>query len=253
MNMNTQLPQRKPETEAKRLLTLANDQQITSRLLGGVAISILYEENMASALQREYKDLDFVCLRKDSARWSKMLEENGYESDVLFNSIHGYQRLLHFDRVNGKQLDTFVEEFAMCQSLELKSRLGLMEMTLAPMDLLLTKLQIFEINDKDLIDVIALLLRFPVGQGSSDSLEVDRLRDIAGEHWGWHTTLSDNLAVVRNRINTTDLPEDVKEAARSQVMVLTEILEQCPKSIKWKARSKVGRRLPWYDLPEEVE
>jgi hypothetical protein len=33
---------------------------------------------------------------------------------------------------------------------------------------------------------------------------------------------------------------------------ITEALAGAPKTLKWRGRAKIGRRVPWYDLPEEV-
>lgn len=30
-------------------------------------------------------------------------------------------------------------------------------------------------------------------------------------------------------------------------------MDSAPKSLKWRARAKIGRRIPWYELPEDVE
>jgi len=242
-----------PSLEAERLLTLARAANISVRLLGGVAISLLYEGQLPAALQREYKDLDFVCTRDGARQWSEALESNGYKSDIQFNSIHGSQRLLHFNHTTGDQLDTFVEEFSMCQRLELKPRLGILESTLTPIDLLLTKLQIFEINDKDLVDAIALFLKYAPGDSPTNSLEMERVKSIVGSHWGWYTTLVDNLAKVKHRVFQTSLSDYQKEIAVQNIDGLLMLIVDCPKTIKWKTRAKVGRRMPWYDLPEEVE
>lgn len=251
--MNLDEKRADPSLEAERLIALANAANISVRLLGGVAISLLYKGQLPPALQREYKDLDFVCTRDHARRWSEVLESNGYKSDVQFNSIHGSQRLLHFNNSTGGQLDTFVEEFSMCQQLELKTRLGILESTLTPIDLLLTKLQIFEINDKDLVDAIALFLKYAPGDSPTNSLEKERVKSIVGSHWGWYTTLIDNLEKVKQRVFLTALSNFQKEVAIENIDGLLQLIVDCPKSIKWKTRAKVGRRMPWYDLPEEVE
>jgi hypothetical protein len=34
--------------------------------------------------------------------------------------------------------------------------------------------------------------------------------------------------------------------------VLREAAETAPKSLRWKARAKVGDRVRWYEMPEET-
>jgi len=238
--------------EARRLHELARAQGVTVRLLGGVAVALAADGPLPESLQRTYKDLDYVVKRKDSPKWAALLESSGYVADASFNSLHGSQRLLHYDVANDKQLDTFVGEFAMCHVLDLERRLPAEGITLAPADLLLTKLQIVEVNDKDLVDTIALLLTHPVDE-SARGLSPSAFAAILGTDWGWHTTITDNLAKVAARVGPAGLTPDETAQVQGRVTELLGLAESCPKSLKWKARSVVGRRMPWYDLPEEVD
>jgi hypothetical protein len=214
--------------EARRLHTLAEATSITARLLGGAAVAISAPAPLPAALQRPYKDLDYVVRRADAARWRDLLDTNGYTADTQFNTLHGAQRLLHYDPVNKRQIDTFVSSFAMCHSLDLEDRLPHGAVTLAPADILLTKLQIYEVID------------------------TRRLAKVTGSDWGWHTTLTDNLAKVSQRLPTTGLTSEQSDVVAQRIEEITSALAAAPKSLKWRARAKVGRRVPWYDLPEEA-
>jgi hypothetical protein len=239
--------------EAHRLHNQAKAAGITARLLGGAAVALSAPTPLPAALQRPYKDLDYVVRRSDAARWRDLLDTNGYTADAHFNTLHGAQRLLHYDLVNQRQIDTFVSSFAMCHSLDLEDRLPAGLATLAPADILLTKLQIFEVNDKDLIDTIALLLSHPVTTSDNSGIDTGRLAKITGSDWGWHTTLTDNLAKVSQRLSTAGLSNEQVEQVAQRIEQINNTLATAPKTLKWRARAKVGRRVPWYDLPEEVE
>ncbi len=249
---DTNSPLLDPIGEARRLTGLAHKEGVMPFLLGGVAIAIRAEGRLPAGLQRTYKDLDFVILRHDTSKWAQILERAGYTSDVEFNRLHGAQRLLHYDMANSKQLDTFIDIFAMCHVLELADRLPTQGETLTPADLLLTKLQIVEVNDKDLIDAIALLLMHPLGQHSEHVVDLTALAGVLRNDWGWYTTISDNLSKVGLRLKTVDLDEDQKATVRDRLDELQNALVSFPKTLKWKLRATVGRRIPWYDLPEEV-
>ncbi|MDA8197811.1 MAG: hypothetical protein M0Z54_00070 [Thermaerobacter sp.] len=250
-NSNSPLPN--PLREARRLTALAHAEHVTARLLGGVAVAIRAEGRLPPALQRPYKDLDYVTRRRDAATWAQILERAGYVPDAAFNRLHGAQRLLHYDPANAKQLDTFIDTFAMCHVLDLQDRLPTTGETLSPADLLLTKLQIVEVNDKDLIDTIALLLSHPLGRHSEDVIDLTALAGVLGQDWGWYTTISDNLTKVKERLSTVNLDPEPKETVLARLEELQEALPRFPKTLKWKLRAKVGRRLIWYDLPEEVD
>jgi len=155
--------------------------------------------------------------------------------------------------MNERQIDTFVSSFAMCHSLDLEDRLPPGSATLAPADILLTKLQIYEVNDKDLIDSIALLLSHPViSTSGGPGIDTTRLAKVTGSDWGWHTTLTDNLTKVSQRLPTAGLTSEQNDVVAQRIEEITSALAAAPKSLKWRARAKVGRRVPWYDLPEEV-
>lgn len=250
----TAVPAGSPLDEARRLSDLAREAGITARLLGGVAVALSAADPLPPSLQRPYKDLDYVVPRAQAPRWRDLLEAQGYVPDSGFNALHGAHRLLHFDRTNDRQLDTFVSAFAMCHSLDLEDRLPEDSPTLAPEDILLTKLQIFEVNDKDLIDTIALLLLHPVVSGGAKAgIDEKRIADLVGGDWGWYTTLSDNLAKVEQRVASSGLDQKAATLVRDRIRRIQHVLATAPKTLKWKLRAKVGRRVPWYDLPEEVD
>jgi hypothetical protein len=251
--MTAAVPVADPIAEARRLYSAAQDEGITARLLGGVAVVLSTTMPLPQALQRPYKDLDYVVRRAHARRWRDLLDANGYQPDVQFNTLHGSQRLLHYDVLNNRQVDTFVSTFAMCHTIDLEDRLPGNSLTLAPEDILLTKLQIFEVNDKDLIDSIALLLSHPVASGQEPGINRERLVKVLGNDWGWFTTVSDNLAKVAARLPSAGLDETSERAVTERLAQLEEVLSAAPKSLKWRARARIGRRLPWCDLPEEAD
>ena len=148
----------------------------------------------------------------------------------------------------------FVGQFSMCHSLDLSGRLTLLPDTLSVADLVLTKLQIVQINAKDMIDAAQLLRNHELGradEAGADQLSLDRLCAVTSADWGWYTTLSDNLAkLVTFAGDTLDEPDRVQitDAAAS----IQTAIDQAAKSLRWKARARLGRRAAWYDLPEEV-
>jgi hypothetical protein len=248
----TSVPLADVAAEACRLLEAADREQVTIRVLGGVAIALLARDRIPGALRRTYGDIDLVVKRDDAPRLRALLERVGYLGDRHFNSLHGAQRLLYHDDVNGRKLDIFVGTFKMCHELDLSGRLHLARETLTPADLLLTKLQIVEINRKDLYDVVTLLHACPVVERADPgAIDLERLADVAAKDWGWYTTLTDNLArippVVTEALDGTDAARVLQgtEAIRTA-------LEQAPKSLKWKVRAGIGRRVQWYELPEEI-
>jgi len=144
----------------------------------------------------------------------------------------------------------------MCHRLDLSGRLDQHPYSLDAADLLLTKLQIHEVNRKDLVDAVRLLLThenadIAGGHGRTNAMSLDRLRSVTSSDWGWFTTVTDNLQRVRAAASDLLEAEDA-EVVETRADEIDASLRTAPKSMRWKARSVVGRKTPWYELPEEV-
>jgi hypothetical protein len=239
------------EAEAARLLERAAQAKILVRLLGGAAVGMHRHTPFPLALQRRYGDIDVVVKKGQDRGLKRLLEEQGYVPNRSFNNLHGDRRLLYYDERNARQLDIFIGTFRMCHAIDLDDRLELHPTTLAPADLLLTKLQIVKINAKDIVDAQALLLEHLVERGPGDLIDPARLVQVTSRDWGWYTTFTDNLARLLPDENST-LPPDAAAQIADRVATLQQALIAAPKSLGWKARAAVGRRVPWYELPEEI-
>jgi len=239
------------ESEAARLLERAAQAKLLVRLLGGAAIGMHRHAPFPPALERRYGDIDVVVKKGQDRGLKRLLEELGYVPNRSFNNLHGDRRLLFYDERNKRQLDVFIGTFRMCHTLDLDDRLELHPQTLAPADLLLTKLQIVKINAKDIIDAQALLLEHQTGRGPGDIIDLGRLINTTSRDWGWFTTFTDNLTRLTPQPDSS-LPQDAAEQIADRVGTIQQALAAAPKSMGWKARAAVGRRMPWYELPEEI-
>jgi hypothetical protein len=242
---------------AVELVQEAGKRKSQLRLLGGIAVFLSSPQAAAKpALCREYKDLDFAVNRKGVRALGEVFTAQGWEEDRRFNALHGQDRLLFYYH-DELQADIFIGRFEQCHVLNLENRLGLNDLTLPLADLLLTKLQIHQLNSKDVLDIIALLLDHVVefheaGDGRTpDEIDLNFISRLTGEDWGWYTSVHDNLAFLE-----TLLPEHL--AGQELLLVRTRLEKLCgaiesqPKTFRWQARSLIGRRLPWYNEPEEV-
>ena len=240
--------------EGRRLVESAPDLRI--RLLGGVGVALHDHRQVPAALERGYGDLDVVVPPKSTRQTTAAMTAAGYVPNERFNALHGAQRMLFYDTVNKRQVDVFVGVFAMCHRLDLSRRLDQHPYSLDAADLLLTKLQIHEINRKDLVDAVRLLFThenadIAGGHGRTDVMSLDRLRSVTSSDWGWFTTVTDNLRMVRAAASDLLEAEDA-EVVETRADEIDASLRTAPKSMRWKARSVVGRKTPWYELPEEV-
>jgi hypothetical protein len=217
--------------------------------VGGAAVNLHCSSARQAPLKRKYGDLDFVASSKQRQPVQNLFESLGYEGDRRFNTLNGDQRLLYLDGVNGRQIDVFIDRMKMCHVIELANRLGHDGPTLTPADLLLSKLQVYEVNMKDLVDTTALLLDHPIADHDDDAINAAYVARLTSDDWGLHRTLQLNSGRVREAVRELDV-----DAGRvsQRLDELWARIDAKPKSLKWKLRARVGDRVSWYELPEEV-
>jgi hypothetical protein len=237
--------------EGERLLGLGAEAGVDLRLLGGVAVRLRAPE-LPPALAREYKDLDFAVQKRDAGPLDQLLRGAGYAPHVSFNAMHARERALFFDDDHGRQVDVFIDSFRMCHAIPLSDRIGLQPTTVPLAELLLTKLQIIELNEKDVRDTVLLLHGHPIDEHDDDAVNGARISALCAADWGLWRTITANLQRCREHIDDYDLPEGERELIASRFDELLERVEAEPKSRGWRLRAKVGDRKRWYDLPEEV-
>jgi hypothetical protein len=149
-----------------------------------------------------------------------------------------------------------MDQLNMCHVLTFKHRISRMPYTLDVTDLLMTKLQVVEQNEKDVQDIVYLLAAFPVGdRDEPGTIDPVRFCEIVGDDWGWWRTVTRNLdrivELVRGDLRSL-VPAGARFDPEEQAQTLRAQADAAPKSLRWKLRSKVGERVQWYQLPEEI-
>lgn len=247
--MNTE-PLSRP-ARAVDLVTALSEQSITCRLFGGTAInhqcpSARYEPQ----LQRDYSDIDLVVSRSHASRLESAAAAVDLQAADHFNALHGHSRMLFTDR-DGSHVDVFVATFVMCHRLELEDRLLVAPITLAPADLLLTKLQVADVTFKDVQDSAALLLDHDLTEDDS-GIALPYVAQLLASDWGWWRTVTENLGRLAGRIEPVVQRDEERVRISERLQALSEAIAEAPKSLRWKMRARIGDRLPWRDDPEET-
>lgn len=236
--------------EARRICSAAQRAGVVLKLTGGVGIYLHSPSASQDPLRREYRDLDFVALSEQRAPAQRLLEDLGYQPDVPFNTLNGSRRLRYWDPRHQRQVDVFLDRVRMCHIIDLRPRLGLADISLAAADLFLLKMQIVEINLKDLADVVALLLDHPVAESDDDAINRTYIAGLAARDWGLYRTLQ--LNVERLLSVLPDLPVPAGPVRR-RLDEVWQAIEAHPKSLAWRLRAYVGDRVRWYEVPEEPD
>jgi hypothetical protein len=237
--------------EAERLLDSAREHGATMPLLGGVAVR-LRASQVPPALERDYKDLDFAVPKGGGKSAANVLRQEGYEPEVAFNAMNGKERMLFHDPEHGRQVDLFVGSFRMCHEIPFGGRLQAGEATVPLAELLLTKLQIVELNEKDVRDTVLLFWGHDVAEHDGDAINAQRVAALCAADWGLWRTITANLQRCAQHLDEYPLERADRERVSARIAAVLERIEAEPKSRGWRLRAKIGERRRWYELPEEV-
>jgi hypothetical protein len=245
--------------ESIRLTGAADRAGIPLKLFGGLAVWLTCPSVRDGPFARAYADMDFAVTASGAKKARAFLEEEGYIGDRFFNRLHGATRLYYSAPDGGWSVDIIVDQLAMSHRLDLRTRLAGPGPTIPIADLLLTKLQVWEITRKDLGDALCLLADHPLsddeGRGAVDgsvlAIGLDRFRRVLASDWGFCHTVERNLGKVLDLATEQPLP-DAPFSVAVQVERLRRVIDEAPKSVGWRARARVGEKVRWYETPEEV-
>lgn len=239
----------------QRLISQAQAQGIFLRLLGGLAIKVQSPQPMHPSLERKYPDIDFVTDKSGAKKLLAFLPEMGYTPNKTFNTLSGDRRQLWYDEALGRQIDVFIGDFTMCHTLPLANRLHVEPLTIPLAELFLSKAQIVQLNRKDILDLVALLLYHEVGSGDNSTINSELIASLCAKDWGLYTTISLNAEKLRAYLDEAEAglrPEEVQTVKR-RIISLQKAMDDVPKTMAWKMRARVGTRVRWYEEVEEVQ
>ena len=192
--------------------------------------------------------------KRQSALIKKLLSELGYLPNQRFNALHGGTRLMYAGPDGRGSLDVFFDVFKMCHTLRLEERLTLDEYTIPITDLLLTKLQIVEANEKDIRDLIAILrdhnVVASIALGEKEIIDAGYIARLCSNDWGFERTITLTLKKVTDHLPDYDQDFAQVKLVQDRVDAMKRIIQREPKTLRWRLRDWIGERVRWYDLPE---
>lgn len=238
--------------EGPQLVREAEQIGLRTRLMGGVAIRTLLGERFDPTFARPLHDIDLFVGKRDSRKLEALISAHGWQSQREFNALNGARRLLFDDPNSPAQIDVFVEAFEMCHSLPLAEGLREPGLTLPGTELLMTKLQIVQLNEKDRNDCYALFDGCTIGADGPVSIDPARIAQLTGRDWGLQHTFELNLVRLVADVDSWPLSAQRKQVIADGVAAVSSAIEAEPKSRSWRLRAKIGERKQWYEEPEEV-
>jgi hypothetical protein len=245
--------------ERSRILNALAEPQykhIIMRLIGALAFRTQCQQfgYFQDKLGRVFTDFDFVAYPKYTREITRVLTELGYVEDKQVTQLFGDRRMIFHDPAFGRHIDVFYNKLSFCHEINFEGRLETEEITIPLAELLLEKMQIVQINEKDIIDTVMLLREFPLGNNDQGAINMNVILKYLTTDWGWWRTVTANLALVHERLNQYDnLTKEDHTIVHSRITELMEKIDQAPKSLKWKARASLGEKMKWYKDVEELE
>jgi hypothetical protein len=240
--------------EAVKLAENAEDSKIILRMLGATAIRLHCPRNqkLFETLDRKITDIDFAAYGKQKSAITKFISEHGYQQPQHL-TIGAFVDREIFEGTNGKHIDVFFDKLEFCHTISFSRRLENDRPTVPLSELLLEKMQIVQINEKDLKDTTVMLLEHDIGNGDNDIVNSEIVTKALATDWGFYYTVTVNLGKVKNYVEKfARLGQEEIGLVEARINKLLELVEREPKSMGWKMRAKVGTKKKWYRDVEEV-
>jgi len=245
----------KPEAyleEARNLTEGAQKQGIILRVMGPIALHYYFPDyvdlyrRMERLGERVFTDIDFAAYGKHRGKLVPFFESHGYELEKRAAMVSGGTRMIFFaGRI--PMIDVFFDKLDYNHPIDYRGRLDLHPYCVSLADLMLQKLQIVQINDKDLKDAMLLLLAARLGDTDKDCINTRYIAKLFSDDWGFYHTGTTNLARIKEAMpGVKALTDDQRCMIAAKADALLDIIEKTPKSGKWKGRAKTGTSKPWY-------
>ncbi|MEM4474312.1 MAG: hypothetical protein QXY75_04995 [Candidatus Bathyarchaeia archaeon] len=244
--------------EALACVEDAAKEGIILRIMGGMGIYLHSQkqkqlwERLSRLGEKVFTDIDFASYGKYRVKVFDFFKKRGYEVDKRLFMHYGVKRQIYF---GGKvpMIEVFFDKLEMNHTINFDGRLEADYPTIPLAELLLQKMQIVRINEKDIKDTIVLLLDHDVGETDSETINLKALTR-AGliSDWGFYYTVTTNLQKVKEYVlNATILEENDKSIIKERIDKILHYIEKQPKTLSWKLRARIGTKKQWYNDVED--
>lgn len=248
--------------EARRLAEKANEAGITLRILGALAVRIHSPEfaGLHQSLGRlsgatEFTDIDVMTYGEFQDKLEPFFKSVGFNPEPRIRrtpSIWAY-RQMYLEPKGQFHVDVFFDKLEMSHTIDFRGRLEVDYPTISLADILLEKMQIHHINEKDVKDSIVLMRAHDLGETDKESINQIYVAKLLAADWGFYHTVSNNLTKTKLLLQDYDVPQVDQEDVISKIDRLLTRIESEPKTSKFKMRARIGEKKKWYtDVDETI-
>ena len=92
-----------------------------------------------------------------------------------------------------------------------------------------------------------------VGNAGPETIDAPYIAKRLSDDWGFYYTCTTNLKKVNDKLATyQELKQEDREDVSKKIEKLLKIIEDEPKTMRWKLRARMGPSKKWYRDVEEV-
>jgi hypothetical protein len=260
--------------EARRIIDAGNERGVVLRLTGGLAVRH-YAIDLEFA-ERDYSDIDLIGLRRQTAETHQAFLGLGYQENIhvamatgnsqrqYFRPRHVLESRAHMSKrahatpvmsavPPSDHVDVFLDAMKMDHELDFRDRLEINTYAVDPADIFLSKLQIVNLSEKDAHDVVTLCKDVYVDfRPHPGVLDLERVAETCAGDWGLYIDVMSNIDKVIGGLDDYDLsPMETNRIART-LELAQDMMTEHSKSLRWRMRARVGKRLRWYNEVDET-
>ncbi|MDW7739562.1 MAG: hypothetical protein SCJ97_05825 [Bacillota bacterium] len=241
--------------EAKQIIESAEKRGAPLRLIGALAFHLHCHDyrHIHQKWGRVFTDTDFVARSEHQQAIIEAYAELGYRDDEMITTLYGSDRLVFDNPETGMHSDIFFDKLDFCHVLPLRDRLDVDDLTIPLAELFLEKMQIVQINEKDIVDTMMLLAEHPVGESDEETINAPVIARVLAGEWGFWRTVTGNVEKLMMMNNKTDLfDNNEKKLIEERLAEISRYVDSEPKPLAWRMRSKVGDKVKWYKDVDEL-
>jgi hypothetical protein len=257
--------------EAHAIVDTGNERGVLLRLTGGLAVRH-YAIDLEFA-EREYSDIDLIGLKREVVAVGEVFRDLGYVENKHVAVATGNGQLQFF--VPGPEgrgprggaqddlpvfsevppsdhIDVFLDAMRMDHQVDFRDRLQINTYAIDPADLFLSKLQIVNLNEKDIHDVITLVKDVYVDfQPHPGVLDLHHVAGVCAADWGLYVDVMNNVDTVVEHVGDYDLGARDAARVRRTLELAQDMMTEQAKTLRWRLRARIGKRVRWYAEVEE--
>jgi hypothetical protein len=244
------------ENELKRILLASESAGILLRVIGSLAFQMHCQKYgyLQAAMGRTYTDIDFAAYQKQAKEIRVLMAGLGYkENREVFIVSEGNRAIFERPDID-LHVDIFYGKLDFCHVIHWEGRLEVDHPSIPLAEMLLEKMQIVQINEKDIVDTVMVLLEHPLGDQDIETINIKRIAELCSTDWGLWRTITMNLNKVSQLAQGyQQLTGEQKEIIDARLKEALARIDQEPKSLAWRLRARVGDRVKWYKDVDEIQ